>query len=58
MYPFERNHFGIVGAIWGHAIMGWKLTILSVIGIVALARKLLIALWRFVEVGEGPRGAE
>jgi multidrug efflux pump subunit AcrB len=29
--------FGIVGAIWGHAIMGWKLTILSVIGIVALA---------------------
>jgi multidrug efflux pump subunit AcrB len=29
--------FGIVGAIWGHAIMGWKLTILSIIGIVALA---------------------
>jgi transposase len=27
------------------------------IGIVALARKLLIALWRFVEFDELPRGA-
>ena len=28
------------------------------IGIVALARKLLIALWRYVEDGELPAGAE
>ncbi|MFC3908206.1 transposase [Legionella dresdenensis] len=28
------------------------------IGIVALARKLLIALWRYVETGELPKGAE
>lgn len=27
------------------------------IGIVALARKLLIALWRYVETGEVPEGA-
>ena len=28
------------------------------IGIVALARKLLIALWRYVDTGEVPEGAE
>jgi transposase len=28
------------------------------IGIVALARKLLIALWRYLETGEAPEGAE
>lgn len=28
------------------------------IGIVALARRLLIALWRYVEFGEVPEGAE
>jgi transposase len=28
------------------------------IGIVALARKLLIALWRFVEAGVVPEGAQ
>ncbi len=28
------------------------------VGIVALARKLLIALWRFVETGLVPQGAE
>jgi hypothetical protein len=28
------------------------------IGIVALARKLLVALWRFLETGEVPVGAE
>jgi transposase len=28
------------------------------LGIVALARKLLIALWRYVETGEVPAGAE
>jgi transposase len=27
------------------------------VGIVALARKLLIALWRYVEAGEMPQGA-
>mgnify|MGYP002624270188 CR=1 FL=1 len=29
--------FGLVGAIWGHVIMGMELTILSMFGIVALA---------------------
>ncbi len=29
--------FGIVGAIWGHALLGYKLSILSMIGIVALS---------------------
>jgi len=29
--------FGIVGAIWGHVVMGWDLTLLSMMGIVALA---------------------
>jgi hypothetical protein len=28
------------------------------VGIVALARKLLIALWRYLEQGEVPEGAE
>ena len=28
------------------------------IGIVALARKLLVAIWRFLETGEVPQGAE
>ena len=28
------------------------------IGIVALARKLLVALWRYLETGEVPDGAE
>jgi transposase len=31
---------------------------LKKIGIVALARKLLIALWRYVETGEIPAGAQ
>jgi len=29
--------FGIVGAAWGHVIMGWDLTLLSMMGVVALA---------------------
>ena len=29
--------FGLVGAVWGHVIMGMNLTILSMFGIVALA---------------------
>jgi len=28
--------FGIVGAIWGHVLMGWDLTLLSMFGVVAL----------------------
>ena len=34
-----------------------KQAVFAVIGIVALARKLLIALWRFVETGLVPEGA-
>jgi multidrug efflux pump subunit AcrB len=29
--------FGIVGAVWGHVLMGWDLTLLSMMGVVALA---------------------
>ena len=29
--------FGVIGAVWGHAIMGYELTFLSLIGIVALS---------------------
>ncbi len=29
--------FGIVGAVWGHVLMGWDLTLLSMFGVVALA---------------------
>lgn len=29
--------FGIIGAVWGHALMGYELTFLSLIGIVALS---------------------
>jgi len=29
--------FGIVGAIWGHVLMNWDLTLLSMFGVVALA---------------------
>ena len=29
--------FGIVGAVWGHVLMGWDLTLLSLFGIVALS---------------------
>jgi multidrug efflux pump subunit AcrB len=29
--------YGVVGAIWGHVIMGWDLTLLSLFGVVALA---------------------
>jgi len=29
--------FGVVGAIWGHPIMGYPITVLSIIGIVALS---------------------
>jgi multidrug efflux pump subunit AcrB len=28
--------FGIVGAVWGHVLMGWDLTLLSMFGVVAL----------------------
>ncbi len=29
--------YGIVGAVWGHVLMGWDLTLLSLFGVVALA---------------------
>ncbi len=29
--------FGVIGAVWGHAIMGYEMTFLSLIGIVALS---------------------
>ena len=29
--------FGVVGAVWGHVLMGWDLTLLSMFGVVALA---------------------
>lgn len=29
--------YGIVGAIWGHVLMGWDLTLLSMFGVVALS---------------------
>ena len=43
---------------WYHARFGGGSKRLRKIGIVALARKLLIALWRFVETGVVPAGAE
>jgi multidrug efflux pump subunit AcrB len=29
--------YGIVGAVWGHVLMGWDLTLLSLFGVVALS---------------------
>lgn len=29
--------FGVVGAVWGHAIMGYSITVLSMMGVVAVA---------------------
>ncbi len=29
--------YGVVGAVWGHVLMGWDLTLLSMFGVVALA---------------------
>jgi multidrug efflux pump subunit AcrB len=29
--------YGIVGAVWGHVLMGWDLTLLSMFGVVALS---------------------
>jgi len=42
---------------WYQSRFGGGSKRLRKIGIVALARKLLIALWRFVEYGETPEGA-
>jgi multidrug efflux pump subunit AcrB len=45
--------FGIVGAIWGHFLLGYDLTFLSVIGLVALAGVVVnnaIVLVEFVNV--------
>jgi transposase len=42
---------------WYHARFGGRGVVAYRIGIVALARRLLIALWRFVTVGQVPTGA-
>ena len=42
---------------WYHARFGGRGVVAFRIGIVALARRLLIALWRFVTVGQVPAGA-
>ena len=42
---------------WYQARLGQGSARLRKIGIVALARKLLIALWRFLKTGELPAGA-
>ena len=44
-------------ARWYQARFGQGSTRVRKIGIVALARKLLIALWRFLETGALPKGA-
>ena len=42
---------------WDQARLGQGRARLRTIGLVALARKLLIALWRFLKTGELPAGA-
>ena len=42
---------------WYHARFGGRGVVAYRIGIVALARRLLIALWRFVTIGQVPAGA-
>jgi multidrug efflux pump subunit AcrB len=56
--------FGVVGAVWGHVLMGLPLTILSMFGIVALsgvvvndALVLIDCVNRMRTAGEGARGA-
>ena len=43
---------------WYRQRWGWGNSRQRRIGIVALARKLLVALWRYLETGEVPQGAE
>ena len=45
-------------SLWYQERFGQGSKRLRKIGIVALARKLLIALWRYLEFGEIPSGAE
>ena len=45
-------------SLWYEDRFGQGSTRLRKIGIVALARKLLVALWRFLETGATPEGAE
>jgi transposase len=45
-------------SLWYHRRFGGKNTRLRKVGIVALARKLLVALWKYLENGELPEGAE
>ena len=45
-------------SLWYHRRFGGKNARLRKVGIVALARKLLVALWKYLENGEVPEGAE
>ena len=45
-------------SLWYEERFGHGSKRLRKIGIIALARKLLIALWRFLETGVLPKGAE
>jgi transposase len=45
-------------SIWYHRRFAGKSSRLRKVGIIALARKLLIALWKYLETGELPPGAE
>jgi transposase len=45
-------------SLWYHRRFGGKNTRLRKVGIVALGRKLLVALWKYLENGEVPEGAE
>ena len=54
MTDFRNNHYV---PRWYQERFGHGSSRLRRIGIVALARKLLIALWRFLETGVVPEGA-
>jgi transposase len=45
-------------ALWYQKRFGQGSKRLRKIGVVALARKLLVALWRYLETGEIPAGAQ
>ena len=53
-----RYQPGSALAIWFHERVGNLQGRTRRIAIVAMARKLLIALWRYVEAGVGPDGIE
>lgn len=45
-------------SLWYYEHFGYGGKRLRKVGIVALARKLLVALWRYLETGEIPAGAQ